>query len=80
MIVTTRNFQTIKTFLALNLCQFSKGGSTFSSSEPAAASSDCSRLGNALCLCLPVQPAKLCKSAASRALRLISQLKPSIVF
>ena len=30
----------------------------FSSSQPVAASSDCSQLGNTLCLCLPVRPAQ----------------------
>ena len=42
----------------LELSQYSKSGSMFSSSEPVAARSDCSRLGNALslCLCSPVRP------------------------
>ena len=40
--------QSIKIFLTLELSQYSKSGSTFSSSEPVAASSDCHRLGNAL--------------------------------
>ena len=42
----------------VELSQYRKSGSTFSSSEPVAARSDCRRLGNALCLCLPVRPAK----------------------
>ena len=41
--------QSIKTFLTLQLSWYCKSGSMFSSSEPVAASSDCSRLGNALC-------------------------------
>ena len=41
-----RNLQIIETFLNLKLSQHSKSGSTFSSSEPVAASGDCSRLGN----------------------------------
>ena len=38
------------------LSQYHKSGSMFSSSEPVDAHSDCSRLGNTLCLCLPVLP------------------------
>ena len=48
----------IRTLLTVELCQYCKSGSTFSSSEPVAASSDCCRLGNTLCLCSPVQPAQ----------------------
>ena len=40
--------------LLLKLNQFYKSGGTLSSSEPVTAHSDCSRLGNTLCLCLPV--------------------------
>ena len=43
---------------ALELRQYRKSGSMFSSSEPVAARSDCRRLGNALCLCSPVRPAQ----------------------
>ena len=46
-----------KTWLALELSQYRKSGSMFSSSEPVAARSDCRRLGIALCLCSPVKPA-----------------------
>ena len=57
-LVAARNLQSIKTLLTLELSQYRKSGSMFSSSEPVAASSDSSRLGNTLCLCLPVQPAQ----------------------
>ena len=57
-VVTAQYLQSIKTFLTVELIQYSKSGSTFSSSESVAASSDCSRLGNKLCLCLPVWPAQ----------------------
>ena len=40
------------------LSQYRKSGSIFPSSELVAAYSNCSRLGNALCLCLPVQQAQ----------------------
>ena len=56
-VVTAQYLQSIKTFLTVELSHYSKSGSTFSSSEPVAARSDCRRLGNALCLCSPVQPA-----------------------
>ena len=53
------NLQIIKTFLTLELSQYRKRGSKFSSSEQVAARarSNCRRLGNALCLCSPVRPA-----------------------
>ena len=53
-----RYLQSIKTLLTLELSQYRKSGSTFSSSEPVAARSDCRRLGNALCLCSLVRPAQ----------------------
>ena len=55
-LVTARNLWSlsIKTFLAIKLCQYYKSGSIFSSSKQAAASSNCCWLGNALCLCLHV--------------------------
>ena len=56
-VVTAQYLQSIKTFLTLELSRYRKSGSTFSSSEPVAARSDCRRLGNALCLCSPVRPA-----------------------
>ena len=52
------NLQSIETFLTVKLSQYSKSGSTVFSSEPVAASSDCHRLRNALCLCSTVQPAQ----------------------
>ena len=39
--ITAQNLQSIKTLLTLELCQYGKSGSMFSSSEPVAASSDC---------------------------------------
>ena len=57
-LVTALNLQSIETLLALELTQiqYRKSGSVFSSSESVAASKDCSRLGNALCLRLPILP------------------------
>ena len=44
--------------LTLGLSQYRKSGSMFSTSQPVEDSSDCSRLGNTLCLCstLPTRP------------------------
>ena len=56
-LIAAQYLQSIKTFFALELSQYSKSGSIFSSSEPVAASSDCSQLGNTLRLCLPILPA-----------------------
>ena len=50
----TNSSQSIETLLTLELSQYGKSGSMFSSSEPVAARSDCCRLGNALCLCSPL--------------------------
>ena len=62
--VTARYLQSIKTFLIVELSQYSKRGSTFSSSEQVEERSDCSSLGNVLSLCLPVRPAQaLCARA-----------------
>ena len=47
-----------KTLLTLELSRYRKSGSMFSSSEPVVGSSDCRRLGNALCSCSPVLPAQ----------------------
>ena len=52
--VAAQNLQSIKTLLTLELSQYCKSGSKFSSSEQVAASSDCSQLGNTLCLYSPV--------------------------
>ena len=82
-VVTALYLQSIKTFLTLQLSRYCKSGSMFSSSEPVAASSDCRRLGNALCLCSPVLPAPAVaqsKRAAPRAWPLILPSKPSINF
>ena len=46
----------IKNLLNFELSQYRKSGFMFSSSEPAAAHSDCLQLGKALCLVLPVRP------------------------
>ena len=55
---TSQNSQNIKTILTLNLSQYQKSGSNFSSREHVAACRDCQWIGNALCLCLPVRPAQ----------------------
>ena len=78
-VVTARNLQSIKTFLILELSQYRKSGSTFSSSKHIVAGSDCSRLWNVLCLCSPNLP-KPCRSSATRDWQLILQSKPTIVF
>ena len=56
----------------VKLSQYCKSGSTFSSSEPVAARSDCRRLGNALpvCLCSPVRPAKAVPERCPKSLAL----------
>ena len=71
-LVAARNLQSIKTLLALELSQYRKSGSMFSSSEPVAARSDCRRLGNALpvCLCSPVRPAKAVLERCPKSLAL----------
>ena len=82
-IFMARNLQSMKTCLTLKLCHYSKSGSTFHSSKLVAARSDCHRLGSSLLLCLPAWPArgpKLCRRAAARALPLMLQSKPSIIF
>ena len=55
-LVAAQDLQSIKTLLTLELSQYRKSGSMFTSSEPVTALSDCSRLGNALCLCSPLSP------------------------
>ena len=57
--------QNIKTFLTLEQCKFCKSDSMFSSSEPVTACIHCSRLGNSLCLCLPVRPAQAVPASES---------------
>ena len=56
--INALNLQIIKTLLTLELSQYRKSGTTFSSNEQVAASSNCSWLRSALCLCLPLQPAQ----------------------
>ena len=73
-------YTALKLFLNLEQSQHRKSGSTISSSEPVAACSDCSRLGNALCLSRPSDPPKLCRSAAPRAKPLLFQSNPLITF
>ena len=67
-VVTARYLQSIKTFLTIELSQYRKSGSMFSSSEPVAARSDCHRLGNALCLCSPVRPAQAEQESCPKSL------------
>ena len=50
-LVAAWNLQSIKTLLTLELSQYLKSGSMFSSSKQVAALSDCSLIGNTLCLC-----------------------------
>ena len=61
-------YKELKTFLTVELSQYCKSGSTFSSSKPVTASSDCSRLGNILCLCLPVLPAQSVQESSPKSL------------
>ena len=78
-LITAQNLQRIKPFLALKLSQYSKSGSTFSSSagKPVEAHSNCCRFKNALCLCSSVWTAQ---AAAQRAWPSIFQSKRSIIF
>ena len=75
-VVTARYLQRFKPFLIVELSQFRRRGSTFSSSEPVAARSDCRRLRNTLCLCSPVQPAQAVpdRGPKSSAIDFCSQL------
>ena len=68
-LVTTQNLQSMETFLTLDLSQDLKSGGTFSSNKQVAASTDSARLlpshsssqcrlGNTLCLYLPIRPAQ----------------------
>ena len=57
-LVAALYLQSIKTFLTLELSQYLKSGSIFSSSNPVTACSHCCRLWTALCLRLPVWPAQ----------------------
>ena len=60
------NLQSIKTLLSLELNKYRKSGSMFTSSEPVAAHSDCSR--NTLCLCSPVRPAQAEQESGPKSL------------
>ena len=66
--VAARNLQSIRTLLMLEPSHYSKNGSMFSSSKKVAVSSDCSWLGNALCLCSPVWPAQAEQESAPKNL------------
>ena len=67
-LVTARKLLSMKTLLTLDLSQHHKSGSMFFSREPVDASSNCSRLGNALCLCSPVQPAQAEQESCPKSL------------
>ena len=56
LFLLTRHCLEFKKHLTLELSHYHKSGSTFISIKPVAASSDCSRLGDALPLCLPIPP------------------------
>ena len=58
ILVVAQYLQSITTFLTLELSQYSKSGSMFSSSETIVASSNCSQFGNTLCLISTVRPAQ----------------------
>ena len=79
-LVAAQYLQSIKAFLTLKLSQYRKSGSTFSSSEPVAARSDCRRLGNASVCARQSYPRKQSLRAAPRAWPLILPSKPSITF
>ena len=61
-------YKALKPYWLLELIQYRKSGSMFSSSEPVAARSDCRRLGNALCLCSPVRPAQAEQESCPKSL------------
>ena len=73
--VTAWNIHSIESFWLLN-----KSGSPFPSSEPVAARRDCSRLGNSLCLCLPIHPAQVVPECSPKSSALILLSKNLIVF
>ena len=72
-IVTARYLQSIKTFLNVELSQFRKSGSSFSSSEPAATAAD----SETPCVC--ARPSDHPSCAGARPQELL-QSNPSIVF
>ena len=65
------------TFLTIELSQYCK--STFSLSKPIAASSNCSLVGNAPCLFLPVKPAQAVPEHYPKSSFIDTQSKPLIV-
>ena len=65
---TARYLPSIKTFLTLELNHYRKSGRMFPSSEPVTARSDCHRLGNALCSCSSVRPAKAVPESGPKSL------------
>ena len=73
-LVAARNLQSIKTLLTLELSQYCKSGSMFSSSEPAATAAD----SQTPCVCArPTDPPKQRQRVAPRACLLISvNLRP----
>ena len=74
-LVAAQNLQSIKSLLTLELSRHSKSGSMFSTSEPVTARSDCSRIGNALCLCSPVRPAQAVPERGLKSLAIDFALK-----
>ena len=60
----------------VELSQYGKSDSTLSSSEPVAASSDCSRLGYAMCLCSHVPPAQAVLEHGSKSSAIDFAVKP----
>ena len=80
MLVAARDLQSIKTFLTLELSQYCKSGSIFSSSEQVAACSDCRQLGNA-CVCASpsvVRPAQAVLERGPKSLAVDFAPKSSI--
>ena len=72
-----------QTLMALELSQYCKNGSMFSSSWPLAAHSDCRQLGNHSTPCVCAGPSDLCKQSrrtAPRAWPLVLPSKPLITF
>ena len=79
-VVTARYLQSIKTFLTVELSQYRKSGSMFSSSEPARPAATAAD-SETPCVCArPSDPPKLCRSAAPKTWPFILQSNPSIVF
>ena len=66
-LVAARNLQSIKTFWHLNWVSISRVVACFPQ-VPVAAHSDCCRLWNTLCLCLPVLPAQAVPERCSQSL------------